>query len=49
MLGEAFQKLKILTNDFSQFLRIVTLDLHTAAFFRSVVGKGRNDKMPVRF
>ncbi len=49
MLAETFQKLKIRADVFSQFLQIVTLDFQAAAFFRSVAGKGRNDKMPVRF
>ena len=48
-LAETFRKKKIRADGFSQFLRIVALDRQAAAFFRSVVGKRGNDKMPVRF
>lgn len=40
-------ELKIVTKRFVQFLQIITLDLETAASWRSVVGERRDDQMAI--
>lgn len=48
-LAETLHKFKIRSKHVLHFLRIVAVNSESAAFFRSVFGESRNDKMRFGF